>query len=59
MDQEGNSKANLEPTLAKKMARCSFNVIKSNYFQEEMELWQQLLWGQAGIYSLLESQDRI
>ena len=38
MDQEGNSKANLKLTLVKKMVQSSFNVIKSNYFQKDMEL---------------------
>lgn len=33
--QEGNSKANLESTLAKGIVQSSSNVIKSNYFQRE------------------------
>ena len=55
--QKGNSKANLEPTLAEGIVQSSFNVIKSNYFQRGCKYDGHLFGG--GLWNVFLSQGKI
>lgn len=58
--QEGNSKANLEPTLAKGIMQSSLNMIRSNYFQRGCKYDGHFFGGGlVGTDTLSESQGRI